>query len=288
MMFREYQKIIFSLVLIGISGMLFIISFKKERYIPFVSPLSEEIALNDEKTSKWKEKILWERNVLSISLNKEKQKLGQLQCKVKNQNVVGEEQVADSGGYCQEEGSVHKRKAFTDTKLTKQISTLLKGKRVGAFGDGPGMYKKSYDDIGLLEVYDSYDGAPFIENETNGKVKFIDLTIPQYGLPIYDWVICLEVAEHIPKDYEDVFLSNLARHAQAGIILSWARPGQPGHYHVNNKPLDQVIVSLRKVGFERDEGMSRNLQNNARNGVFKQNLNVYIRDEKYSLVVDDA
>ena len=288
MIFREYQKFMIFLVLIGVIGTLLIVSFKKERYVSFIAPLSEEIVLNDDVTTKWKQKLLKERNELSVSLNKEKQKLGQLECKIKNQNVVGEEQVADSGGYCQEEGSVHKRKGFTDTKLTKQISTLLKGKRVGAFGDGPGMYKQSYDNIGLLELYDSYDGAPFIETETNGKVKFIDLTIPQYGLPIYDWVICLEVAEHIPKDYEDVFLSNLARHAEIGIILSWAKPGQPGHYHVNNKQLDKVIESLRKVGFERDEDMSKNLQNKARNGVFKQNLNVYIRDEKYSLVAEDA
>ena len=100
--------------------------------------------------------------------------------------------------------------------------------------------------------------------------------------------IALENTKQIGKNWEDVFLSNLARHADILIILNQARPGQPGHYHVNNKPLDKVIESLRKVGFERDEDMSKNLQNKARNGVFKQNLNVYIRDEKYSLVAEDA
>ena len=83
-------------------------------------------------------------------------------------------------------------------------------------------------------------------------------------------------------------MSNLARHAQIGIIMSWAKPGQPGHYHVNNKPLSLVIKSLQKFGFERDEELSKHLQNEARNGVFKQNLNVYIRDTKTPIVVDDA
>ena len=150
------------------------------------------------------------------------------------------------------------------------------------------MYKKSYDDIGLLESYDAYDGAPFIENETSGKVKFLDLTIPQYGLPIYDWVICLEVAEHIPKEYEDTFLSNLERHAKTGIILSWAVPGQPGHYHVNNKPLSLVIEVMKKFGFDRDEKMSKYLQTHARNGVFKTNANVFYRNEKYPIDADNA
>ena len=137
-----------------------------------------------------------------------------------------------------------------DTQLTKAVSNLFKGKRIGGFGDGPGIYKQNYLDIGLLSQYDSYDGAPFIETETNGSVKFLDLSIPQYGLPLYDYVICLEVAEHIPAKYENVFLSNLVRHAKTGIILSWGRPNQKGHFHVNNRSLDHVIAALQKFGFE--------------------------------------
>jgi 2-polyprenyl-3-methyl-5-hydroxy-6-metoxy-1,4-benzoquinol methylase len=31
-------------------------------------------------------------------------------------------------------------------------------------------------------------------------------TIQQYGIRQYDWIISLEVAEHIPEKYEDVYL----------------------------------------------------------------------------------
>jgi 2-polyprenyl-3-methyl-5-hydroxy-6-metoxy-1,4-benzoquinol methylase len=32
----------------------------------------------------------------------------------------------------------------------------------------------------------------------------MDLSIPQYGIRQYDWIISLEVAEHIPEKYEAV------------------------------------------------------------------------------------
>ena len=241
-----------------------------------------------QQSSKTYQTFLSDRKTLSNLLNQEKKKSGQLECKIRNNGQKGEERVADSGGYCQEAGSIKKRKFNTDTHLIKQVSILLKGKRVGAFGDGPGLYKQSYDKIGLLDVYDAYDGAPFIETETNGSVKFLDLTIPQYGLPIYDWVICLEVAEHIPKEYEDTFLSNLVRHTKSGVILSWAVPGQHGHYHVNNKALSVVIKTLRKIGFDRNEKMSKFLQIQASNGRFKSNLNVYYRNANFRLDIDNA
>ncbi|KAK7004434.1 hypothetical protein BgiMline_005954, partial [Biomphalaria glabrata] len=55
-------------------------------------------------------------------------------------------------------------------------------------------------------------------------VKFLDLTSPQYDVPIFDWVLSIEVGEHIPPQYEDTYLDNLARHAREGLILSWASP----------------------------------------------------------------
>ena len=79
---------------------------------------------------------------------------------------------------------------------------------------------------GLLKGYDSYDGAPFSEEISEGRVKYLDLTLPQYGLPLYDWIISLEVAEHIPREYENIYLDNIVRHAKEGVILSWARPGK--------------------------------------------------------------
>ena len=284
----SYKQISLLLAIMGFLGLCFLATVQHKEKELVETTIHKDIGHIEIVYPKNTKKYLDDRKLLSSMLNEEKKKSGQLECNIRNKGRTREEQVADSGGYCQEEGSIHKRKSYTDTHLTKQVSILLKGKRVGAFGDGPGLYKKYYDGTGLLKVYDAYDGAPFIETETSGQVKFLDLSIPQYGLPIYDWVICLEVAEHIPVKYEDIFLSNLVRHAKSGIILSWAVPGQPGHYHVNNKPLSLVVESLQKLGFERDEKMSKFLQTHAHNGPLKNNTNVYTRIEENSFDIDDV
>ena len=36
-----------------------------------------------------------------------------------------------------------------------------------------------------------------------------------------DWVLSLEVGEHVPSRYEDMYLRNLHAHNCKGIILSW-------------------------------------------------------------------
>ena len=46
--------------------------------------------------------------------------------------------------------------------------------------------------------YNAYDGSPFIQESTNGVVRYLDLTLPQFWLPRHHWVLCLEVIEHIP------------------------------------------------------------------------------------------
>lgn len=45
----------------------------------------------------------------------------------------------------------------------------------------------------------------------------------------------IEVAEHIAKEYEDIYINNLIKCAKEGIVITWAGIGQGGHFHVNNK-----------------------------------------------------
>ena len=225
-------------------------------------------------------KVLKERNEISLLLNNEKKKSGQLECNIGT--------VAGSGGWCKQDSSVNSTEHMTDTKLAKQLSIFFKGKRVASFGDGPGLYKKYFDSTNLLEVYDAYDGAPFAENTTEGRVKFLDLSVPQYGLPVYDWIMSLEVAEHIPAKYEKIFMSNLVRHAIKGIILSWAVPGQGGHFHVNNRPLSFVVSSLKELGFERNLDQSLLLQSQCELPWLHDNTNVYIRRDDHPIDVDNA
>ena len=148
---------------------------------------------------------------------------------------------------------------------------------MGSFGDGPGIYKKLLLETGKLKLYDAYDGAPFSEGTSEGRVQFLDLTLPQYGLPLYDWIMSLEVAEHIPNKYESIYIDNVARHAKEGVVLSWAVPGQGGYQHVNNRPLEYVIKLMDSLGFKHDPHGSDTLKKAASLAWLKGNTNVYRR-----------
>jgi hypothetical protein len=73
--------------------------------------------------------------------------------------------------------------------------------------------------MGLREVqrYDAYDGAPYASETTGGDVSFLDMSVPVYHLDKYDWTVSIEVVEHIPAQFESVFLDNLVQHARQAV-----------------------------------------------------------------------
>ena len=161
---------------------------------------------------------------------------------------------------------------MTDEPLAKALSKFLIGKKVASFGDGPGVYKELLLKYGEVESYDSFDGAPFTEETTNKNVQFLDLSVPIYHLNIYDWVISLEVAEHI--EFEHIYVDNLVRHASQGVILSWAKIGQGGHSHVNNRDFEYVKQKMEDKGLKHDYKSSIYLQKQSTFTYFQSNINV--------------
>lgn len=153
----------------------------------------------------------------------------------------------------------------------------MTGKRVASFGDGPGIYKQKINNLKEVMSYDAYDGAPFTEKTTENRCKFLDLSVPVYHIPKYDWIISMEVAEHIPKPFESIYLDNIVRHAKEGVILSWAKPGQGGFSHINNQPIEYVIEQFEQRGFRLNKKISETIKNAASLTWLKDNLNVYER-----------
>lgn len=68
--------------------------------------------------------------------------------------------------------------------------------------------------------YTAYDGAVNVVNYTNGFVQWTDLSLP-LNLVTSEWVLSLEVGEHIPSKYEGFYIHNIHRHNCKGIVLSW-------------------------------------------------------------------
>ena len=202
-------------------------------------------------------------------LNEAMNRIGQLSCE------ISKIEVSQNGGWCSKISGKNSSQHLTDHSLAKFLSKFLTGKRVASFGDGPGFYKEIL--LGLNEVlsYDAYDGAPFAELTTNNNVKFLDLSVPIFHLKKYDWIISLEVAEHIPAKYESVYLDNLVRHAKQGIILSWAKIGQGGHSHVNNQDFPYIKEQMEARSFMHDPVSSEMFRNMSTFGWFKSNINVF-------------
>ena len=69
-----------------------------------------------------------------------------------------------------------------------------------------------------------------------GHIVFGDLSIPQQISGHYDLVISLEVAEHLPKESADSFITTLIYHANDRIMFSAATVGQGGEGHINEQP----------------------------------------------------
>ena len=71
---------------------------------------------------------------------------------------------------------------------------------------------------------------------THRWVTFADLTD---GVPRsvreqeWDWVMSIEVAEHVPRSAEARFVHTILSAQPRGVVLSWALPGQGGFHHVN-------------------------------------------------------
>lgn len=133
-------------------------------------------------------------------------------------------------------------------KLAKFIGDYLpKNKRINDWGCGKGTYLRYLHDRGFEDLH-GVEGEylPFSEF---GNISKMDLTKEINGLKIGN-SICLEVGEHIPKEYEATFMDNLARNTEHTLILSWAIPGQDGIGHVNCQHNIYIISEMSKRGME--------------------------------------
>merc|ERR1711920_1014384 len=112
-----------------------------------------------------------------------------------------------------------------DDSIALRLGRLFAGSKVLELGAGCGCYTHEWRTRGLDVA--AFDGTPNIENLTHGFVSHADFTKP-IMVDVADWVVSIEVGEHIPPAFENRFLATVTSHARKGIVLSWAVPGQGG------------------------------------------------------------
>lgn len=125
-----------------------------------------------------------------------------------------------------------------------------KAETIVDFGCGPGEYVKLLRENGLNCI--GYDGNPETPEISGGVAEVIDLSIPINLEKRFDWVLSLEVGEHLPKKFEKIFVENLHKHNIRGIVLSWAVKGQGGFGHFNCQNNDYVKTMMAEYGYTND------------------------------------
>ena len=157
-----------------------------------------------------------------------------------------------------------------DPTLSEALSTLCAGNRVYDFGCGPGKYVRDMRAHGIEAV--GYDGNPVTNTFQHCHVA--DLTDPTLRMEPLDFVMCLEVGEHVPKEYESKLLSTLDHHVRPGglLVLSWAVPGQGGYGHVNCQTNEYVRSVFGSLGYTSVPSIERYLRTCASLSWFKNTL----------------
>ena len=173
---------------------------------------------------------------------------------------------------------------FLDKALLRYLmrNVLTVGQTLGEFGAFGGKYSEWLNETGVVEAF-AFDGIPDVTEITDGRVQELQLS-ERFDLGrSFDWILCLEVGEHLqpgtedrtgvalawyarrgacPHDAkramaclessdtsrasEDLLMDNIRRHARVGAIISWATPDYPSPNHPNTLTLEQSTLLIER------------------------------------------
>ena len=135
------------------------------------------------------------------------------------------------------------------------------------FGAGIGGYGRALLDRDARFKWTGYDAAGNIEEASAGFVHYFDLTTP-LSLPRADYVMSLEVGEHVPPLHEMMVIRNLHAHNCRGIVLSWAAPRKAGVGHVNTHTDAYLRGIFSQLGYRVNEQRTSMLRENRTRAAF--------------------
>jgi SAM-dependent methyltransferase len=168
---------------------------------------------------------------------------------------------------------------FLDTPPFRFIAERLRPASVFDIGCGNGAYLRLLERFGAGTVF-GIDALPLEATVLGaGQYATVDVSAPFDLGRRFDLVICVEVAEHLDPAREAVLIETIARHADRAIVFSAAEPGQPGHGHINCRPLAYWLDLWRARGWLPDAAESMAMRGLASLSWFRRNLVVLHRAE---------
>jgi Methyltransferase domain len=178
-----------------------------------------------------------------------------------------------------ERGSIASAKEFTSF-----LTPLLGLNSVLDVGCGRGAWLREWHNAGV-RIAQGVDG-PYVRRESllipAGDFTAVDLSEAFDLGKRYDLVSSLEVAEHLPRDRSEAFISSLVKHAKM-VLFSAATPGQGGNNHINEKPLSFWQGIFKTNGYDAYDVVRPVFRNNK--GVepwYRYNTVVYAHEAVHS------
>ena len=169
--------------------------------------------------------------------------------------------------------------------LAKNLTKFLPlGVFVWDLGCGNGGYAKIMEDEGFnVRAVEGTKGAR--EIALCSEIIEADLSQPLSGPK--GSVVCLEVGEHIPLEYEEQFMDNLNNLCDRRLILSWAIPDQGGYHHVNERTNIYIIERMARYGLFINHRDTRRLRKGIEDEYwwFRNSLMVFDRSPKIGLAM---
>jgi SAM-dependent methyltransferase len=147
-----------------------------------------------------------------------------------------------------ESADLHLSHAYSKPLVDWIINYLKdqKDKQIYDFGCGRGQYLEQLYNAGFTKLL-GFDGV-VPEQKLFENIKAQDLTIP-FSVEEKGNCLFLEVAEHIPSQYEKTLLDNISNACCGKLIMSWAVRGQGGNGHVSCLNNHEAIERMANKGF---------------------------------------
>lgn len=168
---------------------------------------------------------------------------------------------------CQHKHDQSLAEALTNFFKTENVKNLVD------LGCGMGCYVKKFRENNINCI--GFDGNPNTPELTDNICDVLDLSNPIKFDEPFDWVMSLEVGEHLPAKFENVFIQNLHDNNINGIVLSWAVKGQGGIGHFNEQNNDYIKDKICKLGYINDIESENILRNTATLPWFKNTVMVF-------------
>jgi SAM-dependent methyltransferase len=137
------------------------------------------------------------------------------------------------------------------TRLLPFVHERFTPQSVLDVGCGRGLWLQVWQQLGTGDIL-GLDGAYLDVDRLaipTGAFRCFDISRSFNLGRRWDLVQCLEVAEHIPPDRSETLIDNLTKHSDL-ILFSAAEPGQGGHYHVNERPLEFWRELFKRRGYQ--------------------------------------